>query len=251
MGSDGSDPTVGAVVIQSKLAAVDINAQKNVAVLSKTGAFTVKSAQEFILAATKAIWALTAQVFGIQNCMTLRGPSLSVSDVITTTISASGGIMGPQIPGPSPGGTLHYNHIGTLPNSGRDPGSLNAGELADLSAVTSGGSFATDFSTSPPTWNFQEQGTGPAAYESLSQQFLRLDAGSMAASYTTWNFSSNALQTNTRTGSTFPLATDSNQWLTLPSGVGADLRTPLSTQPTASATRLVTSATTFQFLQQT
>ena len=180
------------VIIQSKLGGIQVKGSKGVLLWAREGMVSVKAAKKFLVSTAQALF--KAATLGINKDFVFSGSSLSCPDIKARTLSATSGIMGPERPGPSPGGKTHTNHIGTLPSgSSRDPATIPDADMKELddlatSQVTIDSPYPEN---DPPVWNFEDPSeynwAGSDIYESLAQQRIQTDED-LADLYDTWNW---------------------------------------------------------------
>ncbi len=184
-GSDDSDDISASIVLQSKQQHIKLRGKKSVFIQALNGIIGIKARKSIIMRGL-AVWMRVRSRVRINNSVDImaEGGLIKAKILRVNTISAINNVMGPKIPGPSPGGSLHYSHITPLPD---DTSSLKPTLEEDTSLTADDAALETVKQVAEDpypeigelTWRFDthsEYVPDPRTFiESPAQQYLRLD----------------------------------------------------------------------------
>lgn len=198
----------GAMTLRSTGDEINLDAYYDAVVRSRHGFVKIWAAASFVVACMKVFMQPRAGVVALNKNVVVRGPNIEATGSVISTDVRARAHYGMDIPGPSPGGGTHGNHIIKTPS---DAGDRFTPQALGYRAVDSGGgggsaSVASDFDALIPPAYPSKDATGnkppemsgdydQTLFETLTQQRLRLETnGTLRAQFADWTWSEDGLR---------------------------------------------------------
>lgn len=253
------------ITLRSTGGDVTLDSYYDAVVRSRHGFVKVWAAASFIVACMKVFMQPRAGIVALNKNVVVRGPNLEATGSLISLDVRARAHYGMDIPGPSPGGGAHGNHIIKMPDGdGRFTPHALGGRDADNGGGGGGATSASDFDALTPPAYPSKDATGnkppemsgdydKTLFETLTQQRLRNErgaGGATASTYGDWDWSQDGLKGDMASPRGYPWPGKSPQDLIFNGGEALDKpsSTPYSSiTPTPNA--LVKTAKSFRFLK--
>ena len=233
----------GDVVVVAPRGAVDIKAKNDISLASQTGFLKLRAGQAILTAAQRMLNRLSRGIFDINTVFTVRNARLEVANVVANRV-ASKLVVSEQR---KRGRDEHENHVSSIPQGQEEsvaysPRFFGDGSGDDTGTAYGGGAVAAsaqvwstetiDYETSNPVlpdrpMDLSGVYTNPEfLFESVTQQYLRLDKPDVETDYEVWSWASDYVRmTGALQRYSWP-GTAPSAWRA--SVAGASLHVPLS-----------------------